>query len=159
MPNSLRPLTENDLIIIKARVDAAEQALQIQQKQSTEVTVKLAVFEAALKRSDEDVRRIGERHEKSITDLKTSIENNYNSTYAKLDAITNALGLDGTAQAGNRLRENLKGLDRTNTQREETLSNLRENILSWSVKCLIVFVIGAVVLRLGLSVHMPEVVK
>lgn len=155
MVNPLRQITESDLMVINAKIEGVEKGLALQQSHAMDVLTKMAVFESNQKRSDDDIRRIGENHEKSIGVLKTTMENNYNSIFGKLESIIDALGLDGTPASDKRLRHSIEKLNRDNARHEQDWGELRKTLISWSAKCIIAFILGAVIWRLGLNIKIP----
>lgn len=156
MGNILKHVTEADLISVTTRVENIERRFEAQAqenaRQYTENAVKMGVFEANLKSFNEEARRSSAEQKKNIDDLKVSNENHANAIFIRLDLITNALGLDGTKDGNERLRDNLKYLNKTKSTKEETYRELGKAITVWGAKAAIVFILGAIALKLGLNI-------
>lgn len=145
-------ITHMDAMLLNQRMDSFEKRLDGQQTQFIEVSNKMAVFEASLKGAIEEARRASDRQEKNYQELKNLMEAHTNTIFKGLNTITDALGLDGTAEKAQRLRDNIAKMQRSNSWWEETRSDLFKSVVVDGGKWLLIFTGVAIIMRLGFDV-------
>lgn len=156
MSGSAAKRTENpELIEVFVRMEAIEKRGDAQQNQMMDISNKMGGFSANLASIAEESRRNHKNMSDTMQAFKEFNETQSNAVLKKLEDIVDALGLDGTPYRSEKLREALKKLQKTENRKEQLYSKLTEHVFLGAMKWVLVFVIGAVILRLGINLPIP----
>lgn len=153
MNASAKQRTENpELVELFVRLETIEKRGDAQQNQMLDISNKLGGFGANLATVADETRRNHADMGKTMQSFKEFNENQTTAVLKSLETITEALGLDGTPYRSEKLREALKKLQKSDNRREQLYSKLTEHVFLGAMKWILVFVVGAVILRLGINI-------
>lgn len=136
MATPIKAITESDLLVVNARIEGLEKRLELQQSQFLEVSNKMAVFDTLLKQSNEEARRVSQELKANIDGLKTITETQYTHVSAGISDIKDsleALGIDGTSAAKEKVRDNFKKLVKKNEDGEKFRTTIFDGVVKWAL--------------------------